>query len=321
MQGLVTVFGGSGFLGSQVVRALAKKGLRIRVAVRNPGRAYTMRMLGDVGQIEVVQANIRAPQSIARALAGAEACVNLVGVLFETGRQKFQSIHGMGARNIAEVCAAAGVTRLVHVSALGSDPDSPSKYGRSKAAGEVAVRELVPTATIVKPSIVFGPGDGFFNKFGQMMALSPVIPLIGGGETRFQPVFVGDVGAAVCACVMDPATQGRTYELVGPATYTFKQLMEMIARETLRSPLLAPLPFPLARLVGAANDLIAPLNPFPPLITADQVDLLRADGAVSSGGPGLADLGVAPTALEPILPTYLYRYRPGGQYAGSTAPA
>jgi uncharacterized protein YbjT (DUF2867 family) len=321
MQGLVTVFGGSGFLGSQAVRALAKKGLRVRVAVRNPGRAYKMRMLGDVGQIEVVQANVRAPQSIARALAGAEACVNLVGVLYETGRQKFQSVHAMGARNIAEVCAAAGITRLVHVSALGSDPDSASKYARTKAMGEAATRELVPTACIVKPSIVFGQGDGFFNTFGQLMALSPVMPLIGGGATRFQPVFVGDVGAAICACVLDPASEGRTYELAGPATYTFKQLMEMIARETLRSPLLLPLPFPLARLMGIGGDLIALLTPFPPLVTSDQVELLKADNAVGMGAPGLAELGVTPTPLESILPTYLYRYRPGGQYAGSTAPA
>jgi NADH dehydrogenase len=183
--------------------------------------------------------------------------------------------------------------------------------------GEAAVRELVPPACIVKPSIVFGQGDGFFNKFGQLMTISPVLPLIGGGTTRFQPVFVGDVGAAVCACVLDPATGGQTYELIGPATYTFRQLMEITARETLRSPLLLPLPFPLARIVGA----IASLSPFPPLITADQVDLLRADKAVGTGAPGLAELGVAPTALEAILPTYLYRFRPGGQYAGSTAPA
>ena len=315
MQGLVTVFGGSGFVGSQVVRALAKKGLRIRVAVRQPGRGYKLRMLGDVGQIEVVQANIRVPTTVARALAGAEACVNLVGVLHESGRQKFQSVHAMGAHNIAEVATAAGIRRLVHVSAIGADIDSPAKYGRTKAMGEAAVRELVPTAAIVRPSIVFGPGDGFFNMFGQLSTLSPVLPLIGGGETRFQPVFVGDVGAAVTACVLDPATEGRTFELGGPSTYSFKQLLELTCRETGRSPLLLPLPFPLARLMGVGGDLMASFSPFAPPLTSDQVEMLRADNVVSPGAPGLAELGVQATALEPILPTYLYRYRRGGQYA------
>ena len=321
MQGLVTVFGGSGFLGTQAVRAMAKKGLRIRVAVRNPGRGYKLRMLGDVGQIEVVQANVRAPASVARALAGAEACVNLVGVLYETGRQKFQSVHAMGARNIAEVAAAVGITRFVQVSAIGADADSPAKYDRTKAMGEAAVRELIPSAAILRPSIVFGPGDGFFNRFAQMAALSPVLPLIGGGETKFQPVFVGDVGAAVHACVIDPATEGRTFELGGPATYTFKQLLELVSRETGRSPLLLPLPFPLARLAGLGGDLFAAVSPFAPPLTSDQVEMLRSDNVAAAGAPGLAELGVQATALEPILPTYLYRYRRGGQYADVTASA
>jgi uncharacterized protein YbjT (DUF2867 family) len=321
MQGLVTVFGGSGFLGTQVVRALAKRGLRIRVAVRRPGRGYKLRMLGDVGQIEVVQANIRAPATVARALAGAEACVNLVGVLYEAGRQKFQSVHAMGAHNVAEVAAAVGVTRLVQVSAIGADPNSPSKYGRTKAMGEAAVRELVPTAAILRPSIVFGPGDGFFNQFAQLESLAPILPLIGGGRTRFQPVFVGDVAAAVAACVVDPATEGKTYELGGPAAYSFRQLLELIGKETGRSPALASLPFPLARLIGAVGDLTAALTPFPPLLTSDQVALLRTDNVVAEGALGLADLGVQATALEPILPTYLYRYRRGGQYADTVATA
>jgi NADH dehydrogenase len=318
MQGLVTVFGGSGFVGAQVVRALARKGLRIRVAVRRPGRAYTMRMLGDVGQIEVVQANVRAPVSLARALAGAEACVNLVGVLYEHGRQGFQAVHAMGARNLAEVAEAAGIHRMVHISAIGSDPHSTSKYARSKAMGEAAVRELIPTAAIVRPSIVFGPGDGFFNMFGQMARVSPVLPLIGGGATRFQPVFVGDVGAAVAACVLDPASEGRTFELGGPAIYSFRQLMELICKETGRSPALLPLPFPLAGLIGLGGDILAAASPFAPPLTRDQVELLRTDNVAAAGAPGLAELGVAPSALEPILPTYLYRYRRGGQYAGGT---
>ena len=260
------------------------------------------------------------PATVDRALAGAEACVNLVGVLHEAGPQRFQSVHAMGARNVAEVAAAAGITRLVHVSAIGADADSPSKYARSKAIGEAAVRELVPSAAIIRPSVIFGQGDGFFNLFGQMAALAPVLPLIGGGETRFQPVFVGDVGAAAATCVLDPATEGQTFELGGPAIYSLRQLMELICKETGRSPALLPLPFPLARLIGLGGDLIA-LTPFPPLVTSDQVALLRIDNVASAGAPGLAELGVPPTALEPILPTYLYRYRRGGQYAGSTAPA
>jgi NADH dehydrogenase len=320
MQGLVTVFGGSGFLGAQVVRALAKRGLRIRVAVRRPGRGYKLRMLGDVGQIEIVQANIRAPATVARALAGAEACVNLVGVLYESGPQKFDSLHAEGARTLAEVAAAVGIQRMVHVSAIGSDADSPAKYARSKAAGEAAVRELVPTATILRPSIVFGPGDGFFNMFARMATISPALPLIGGGTTRFQPVFVGDVAEAVAACVMSGAHGGQTFELGGPAVYSFKQLLELVLKETGRSPILLPLPFPIARLIGSAGDLIA-FTPFPPPLTSDQVALLRSDNVTAAGAPGLADLGISPTALEPIVPTYLYRYRRGGQYADAVSPA
>ncbi|MDR3512300.1 MAG: complex I NDUFA9 subunit family protein [Caulobacteraceae bacterium] len=320
MQGLVTVFGGSGFVGTQVVRALAKRGLRIRVAVRRPGQGYKLRMLGDVGQIEVVQANIRAPETVARALAGAEACVNLVGVGYEAGRQKFQSVHAMGANNVAEVAAAVGITRMVQVSAIGADPESPSKYARTKAMGEAAVRQHLPSASIVRPSIVFGQGDGFFNMFAKLAASSPVLPLFGGGHTRFQPVFVGDVAAAVAACVIDPATEGRTYELGGPAVYSFRQLIELVCKETGRSPALLPLPFPLARLIGLAGDLVA-LSPFPPTLTSDRVELLRLDNVVAEGAPGLAELGVQPTALEPILPTYLYRYRRGGQYADLAATA
>ena len=317
MQGLVTIFGGSGFLGAQTVRALAKRGLRLRVAVRSPGRAYRLRMLGDVGQIQVVQANVRNPASVARALEGAEACVNLVGVLYEAGRQKFQAIHAMGARNIAEAAKAEGVGRLVQVSAIGADADSPSKYARTKAMGEAAAREVFPDAVVLRPSIVFGPEDGFFNRFGAMAALLPVLPLIGGGATRFQPVFVGDVAAAVVTSVLDPAAGGRTYELGGPGVYSFKDLMQLIARETGRRPLLAPVPFAAASLIGIGGDLVAGL--IAPPLTTDQVALLRSDNVVAPGAAGLAELGVEPTALEAILPTYLFRYRKGGQYAEAIA--
>jgi len=322
MHGLVTVFGGSGFVGGQVVRALAKRGMRIRVAVRNPGQGYKLRMLGDVGQIEVVQANIRMPASVARALDGAEGCVNLVAVMHERGRQKFQSLHAMGARNVAEAAKTAGVTRLVHVSAIGADPHSPSKYARTKAMGEAAAREVMPSATILRPSIVFGPEDDFFNRFARMACASPVLPLIGGGLTRFQPVFVGDVAGAVAACLLDADTAGKTYELGGPGVFTFKALMERLCQEIGRKPILVPIPFGVASLIGLGGDLVN-LQPFPiaPPLTTDQVILLRADNVVTPGALTLADLKVAPTALEPILPSYLYRYRKGGQYADQLTAA
>jgi uncharacterized protein YbjT (DUF2867 family) len=319
MQGLVTVFGGSGFLGAQVVRALARQGLRVRVAVRQPGRGYKLRMLGNVGQIQVVQANVRNPASVARALDGAQACVNLVGVLYESGRQKFTSVHAMGAQTIAEAANAAGVERFIQVSAIGAAEGSSSKYARSKAMGEAAVRKAIPTATIVRPSIIFGQGDGFFNRFADMARVSPVLPLIGGGKTRFQPVFVGDVAAAIAACLADPATAAKTYELGGPAVYSFKALMEMVCKETQRSPLLLPLPFFAAELIGLAGQIQSLV--MPPLLTVDQVTLLRFDNVTAAGLPGLAELGVTPTAVEAILPTYLFRYRKGGQFADAMAAA
>lgn len=319
MQNLVTVFGGSGFIGAQAVRQLAKAGYRVRVAVRNPSLAYAMRLHGDVGQIDVVQANIRNPASIRRALEGADVAVNLVGVLYEAGRQGFQSIHVMGARNVAEAAKACGVRRLIHVSALGADADSGSKYARSKAEGEAAVRAVFPDAVVARPSVVFGPDDDFFNKFAKLAALSPVLPLVGGGHTRFQPVAAGDVGKAIAVLAGSPDAPGRTYELGGPAVLTFRQLLEMLLAETGQRRALAPLPFPLARLVGKAGDLIAPL--IAPPLTSDQVELLKADNVASGDLPGLAELGIAPTALEAVLPTYLYRYRKGGQYADQEARA
>ena len=311
MQGLVTVFGGSGFVGGQVVRQLAKAGHRVRVAVRNPNLAYKMRMLGDVGQIEVVQANLRNVDSVARALDGAEAAVNLVGVLFEAGRQQFQTLHVMGAKTVAEQAKAAGVKRLVQISAIGADANAPSKYARTKAAGEAAVREAFPGAVVIRPSIVFGADDKFFNKFGQMAALFPALPLIGGGETKFQPVYVGDVAAAVAKAVASPAAEGLTYELGGPVVYSFKQLLEMILRETGRNRLLAPIPWFAASFIGKVGDL----SPVTPPLTSDQVESLKADNVADKGLPGLAEMGVVPTTVESVVPSYLYRYRKGGQYA------
>jgi NADH dehydrogenase len=318
MQNLVTVFGGSGFVGSQAVRQLAKANWRIRVAVRNPSLAYAMRLHGDVGQIDVVQANVRNPDSIARALDGATAAVNLVGVLYETGRQRFEAIHVDGARNVAEAARAAGVVRLVQMSALGADASSASNYARTKALGEQAVREVYPDAAVVRPSIVFGPEDDFFNKFAAMASLSPALPLIGGGKTRFQPVFVGDVGKALARLVTAPDFVGA-YELGGPATFSFTELMELMLAETGQRRLLVPIPFAAAALLGAAGDL-AGFFMAPP-VTSDQVRLLRADNVVSGGYPGLPELGITPTTLEAVLPSYLYRYRRGGQYADQEARA
>jgi NADH dehydrogenase len=320
MQGLVTVFGGTGFVGGQVVRALAKAGHRVRVAVRQPNLAYRMRMMGDVGQIEVVQANVRNPASVARALDGAEACVNLVGVLWESGRQKFQSLHVMGAKTVAETAAQLGVKHLVHVSALGAKATSESKYFRTKAEGEAAVRAAFPGATIVRPSLVFGVDDKFFNKFAQIAALAPVVPLVG-GETRVQPVFVGDVAAVIAKAVASPAAVGVTYELGGPTVYTMREILRLVLTETGRDRPLAPLPWPIASLLGSVGDILAGIVPLAPPVTSDQVEMLKSDNVADGGLPGLAEAGVIPTAVEAVVPTYLYRFRKGGQYAETPAGA
>lgn len=318
MRGLVTVFGGTGFVGRQVVRSLARQGWRVRVAARNVGRGYRMRMLGDVGQIEVVQANVRNAASVARALDGAEACVNLVGILYETGRQRFQSIHAMGSKLIAETAARQGITNFVQMSALGADIDSPSKYYRTKAMGEAAVRESLPSATIVRPSVIFGQDDSLYNKFAALSTFSPALPLIGGGETRFQPVYVGDVAAAIAKVVGQPEAAAQTFELGGPATYTFREILEFILRETGRNRVLLPMPWFAGKLLGQVGDVqAAVLGAIAPPLTSDQVEMLRGDNVVSGSAPGLADLGIEPKTVEAIAPAYLYRYRKGGQYAAT----
>ena len=321
MQGLVTVFGGSGFIGRQVVRALARDGLRIRVACRRTNLAYRLPLLGDVGQIEISQANLRVPSSVDRALDGAEACVNLVGVLYEHGRQRFHSLHAQGAKVVAEAAARRKVARLVQMSAIGADAGSQARYAHTKAMGEAAVREAMPKATILRPSVVFGPEDDFFNRFAVMAALSPVLPLPGGGGTRFQPVYVGDVAAAVAACLADPATAGRVYELGGPGVFSFRELMQLVLDATHRQRLLLPLPWPVAGLIGALGDLQAGLLPIAPVLTSDQVEMLKSDNVADAALPGLQALGVTPTAVEAVVPTYLYRYRRGGQFADEIAPA
>jgi NADH dehydrogenase len=306
--GIVTVFGGAGFYGRYVVRALARRGARVRVACRRPDEAMRCKPMGDVGQIVPVAANIRDDASVAAAVAGADAVVNLVAVLYERGRQTFEAVHHQGASRIAHTAAAAGVRRLVHVSAIGADRHARADYARTKGEGEDAVRQAFPRATIVRPSILFGPEDDFFNRFAAMARLSPALPLIGGGQTRFQPVYVCDAAAAVAAALADPAAMGRIYELGGPRVYTFKELMERLLQEIGRRRLLVPVPFWLA----TAQAWFLEWLPVPPL-TRDQVRLLRQDNVVSPGAAGLADLGITPTALDVILPTYLARYRRGGR--------
>jgi uncharacterized protein YbjT (DUF2867 family) len=316
MQGLVTVFGGSGFIGRATVRALAKAGWRVRAAQRNPGRGYRLRMLGDVGQIEVVQANLRDEASVARALEGAEVVINLVGVLYEAGRQKF-ALHSDIAGILAKAAKAKGVKRFIQMSALGADAGSDSAYARSKAEGEAAVKAVFPKATIVRPSVVFGPEDDFFNKLGEMAAILPVIPLPAGGKTRFQPVFVGDVAAALAKLAADEA--GGTYELVGPATLTFHEIAQLVLKTTGRKRLLLPLPAIATTAIALAGDLVAFL--IKPPLTSDQARLLGHDNVASGAAPGLAALGIAATPVEAIIETYLYRYRHGGQYAEMEAAA
>jgi len=316
MQGLVTVFGGSGFIGAQVVRALAKRGLRVRIAVRRPGVAYRARTLGDVGQIELVQANLRNPASIDRALDGAEACINLVGILYESGRQKFQTLHAQGSEDVAAAAQARGITQFVQMSGLGADPDSKAQYARTKGLGEAAVRALIPTAVIVRPSVVFGVDDSLFNRFAALASILPVIPLPGGGTTRFQPVFVGDLATAIVNALTDPRAAGQTYEIGGPKIYTYRELMQLTLAEIHKSRLLLPLPWPMAQLIGALSEIPTKFLPIAPVLTVDQVKMLKADAIPHAGMPGLEALGVpAPVAAEAVLPSYLYRFRKGGQFA------
>ena len=314
--GLVTVFGGSGFVGTQAVRALARQGWRVRVAVRTPALAQDLRILGDVGQIQPVRCDITSPADVAAALKGADAAVNLVGILFETPGRGFEKAHVEGSRNIAEACVAAGVGRLVQISAIGADTHSEGEYGRSKGKAEAAVRAVKPDAVILRPSIVFGNGDGFLNRFASMATMSPALPLIGGGETKFQPVWVGDVAEAIARSVARTDAAGRTFELGGPEVWSFKQILEYILRETGRRRLLAPLPFFAASMIGSLAQITAVVG-IPPVLTQDQVLMLKTDNVVAPGAEGLSALGIEATGLEAIAPSYLWRYRRGGQFAVS----
>jgi uncharacterized protein YbjT (DUF2867 family) len=312
---IVTVFGGSGFLGRHVVRALCRQGWRVRVATRRPHLAGDVKLAGDVGQVQLVQANVRNRLSIKRALENSDAVVNLVGILAEGGAQSFHGTQALGASNIADLAAEAGISKFVLVSAIGATDKSRSRYAQTKAEAEAATRRAIPTATILRPSIMFGPEDGFFTRFAEMARLSPVLPLIG-ATTKFQPVYVGDVAQAVAGALAKPEAASRIYELGGPRTYTMKELLQYITREIDRPRMLLPLPIPVAAPLGYIIGAISRLNPFfgPPL-TGDQVQLLKADNIVSRGAGTLADLGVTNLeTVEAITPTYLWRHRPHGQF-------
>lgn len=311
---LVTIFGGSGFVGRHVVQALSKAGWRVRVAVRRPDLAGHLQPLGAVGQIHAVQANVRNRDSVARSIVGSDAVINLVGILAESGRQKFAAVQAAGARVIAEEAAKAGITNFVQVSAIGADAASASDYARSKAAGEAAVLAAVPSAVILRPSIVFGPEDGFFNRFADMARFAPALPLIGGGETRMQPVYVGDVAQAVLAALEGRAKAGTVYELGGPEVRSFKALLDYILTLTNRSRLPLKIPFGIAKFLGSILECLPGK-----LLTVDQVTMLEKDNVVSTGaraeGRTLEGLGIDPTGYEAIVPTYLYAFRPQGQFA------
>jgi uncharacterized protein YbjT (DUF2867 family) len=314
---LVTVYGGSGFLGRHVVRALARRGYRIRVAVRRPELTGHLQPLGRVGQIHAVQTNIRYAPSVAAAARDAQVLVNLVGILFERGRQRFDAVQTFGAEQVA-LAASAHDARMVHVSAIGADENSTSHYARSKAAAERLVHAAQPSAVIMRPSIVFGPEDDFFNRFGSLARIAPALPLIGGGHTRFQPVFVGDVAVAIAEAVDGNARAGTTYELGGPDVETFKELMSYVLATINRKRLLVPLPFALAKFKARFLQFL----PKPPL-TPDQVELLRGDSVVSDTAMRdqrtLQGLGITPETITAIVPSYLYRFRKTGQFGGRVA--
>jgi uncharacterized protein YbjT (DUF2867 family) len=309
---LVTVFGGSGFLGRHVVRALANRGYRIRAAVRRPGLAGYLQPMGRVGQIHAVQANLRYPDSVAAALRDADVAVNLVGLMLERGRQRFDALMADGAATVAKAASDVGAP-LVHISSLAADPDAPSHYARTKGEGEQQVRAAASSAIIVRPSIVFGPEDDFFNRFGAMSRLSPALPLPGGGHTRMQPVFAGDVAEGIAKAVDGDLKPGTTYEFGGPDAYTFKELMAFVLATVERRRLLLPIPFGLMKVQAAFLQFL----PKPP-ITLDQVELLKRDNVVSEDakrdGRTLEGIAIIPDSIEAIVPSYLWRFRKAGQF-------
>lgn len=312
----VTVFGGSGFVGRAIVRALAQEGLQIRVACRRIELAERTKTAGEVGQVTVMRTNLRMPQSVAAAIVGSDAVINASGIPFQRGRQRYQAVHVAGGRAIADAARAAGVQRVVHISGIGADQrNSTNKYVRSKVDAEDAIVAGFESATILRPSVVFGPEDVMFNRLARIAAQAPFLPVVGDGSAKVQPVFVGDVGSAVAAVLARPETAKTVFELGGPRVYTYREIAALTLHEIDRHKPIIGVPAGLMKIAG----FFAEFLPVPPL-THDQVDLLTTDNVARPGAPGLADLGIVPTAAEVILPTYLDRYRVGGRY-NQHAPA
>lgn len=310
---LVTVFGGSGFVGRNIVRRLAASGARVRVAVRDTEKAYFLKTCGDLGQVSLVPASITSDEEVADAVKGADAVVNCVGILYERGSRTFDAIHVQGAARVARAAAQAGAKRLVHLSALGASADAKSSYARSKAAGEDAVLAAFPDAVVLRPSVIFGTEDGFFNMFADLARIFRVLPYYthivphaeGGGGTKFQPVYVGDVADAAVKVLQEDSHVGKTYELAGPTVYTMREILEMVCRYTDRSTWICGLPFWLARIQAVFLQYLPT-----PLLTPDQVKLLEVDNVTDGSRPGLSDLGISAVTAESIVPTYLRRFRP-----------
>lgn len=311
-KGLVTVFGGSGFLGKHVVRALVKDGWRVRVPARRPHTAQDLRVIGNVGQVQLVQANIRFKNSVIRAVEGSDAVINLVSILFPKGKQRFESVHLSGAENLVDAIKAAGVTNVVHVSAIGADKDSASDYARTKGEAEALLKDGVPSLDIVRPSIIFGPEDNFFNRFAKMASMSPALPLIG-GDTKFQPVYAGDVAEAI-AKLVGGGTNGETYELGGPRVYSFKELLKFILEATDRKRLLLPVPWIGAGALGMVGEITGALPFVDPFLTRDQVQNLKLDNIAAPDAKGFKELGIELETIESIVPPYLERFRKYGQF-------
>ena len=324
---IVTVFGGSGFLGRHLIKRLVSQGITVRAAVRHMDHAIFLKPMGDVGQIVPMSVEINDPEAVAVAVKGADTVINLVGILFERGKRTFERIHVDGAKVIAEAAQKAGVKHLVQISAIGADTTSASKYAKTKARGEEAVQNIFPGATIIRPSVIFGPEDDFFNRFAFLSRITPFLPVFGcsfppkriansfckfdiygDGGTKFQPVYVGDVAEAIMTVLNDASLQGKTYELGGPRIYSFKEVMELMLEEIERRRILIPLPFWVAKIQAFFFEFLPK-----PILTRDQVELLKQDNVVSDNALGFKELGISPAAAEGILPTYLRRYRAGGQ--------
>lgn len=312
-KGLVTVFGGSGFLGKHVVRALVKEGWRVRVPVRSPHTAQELKVIGNVGQVQLMQANIRFPKSVERAVEGSDAVINLVALLFEAGKQSFEAVHVRGAEALAAAAKEAGVNNFVQVSSIGADSQSESDYARTKGEAEAIVQAAIPSADIMRPSVLFGPEDDFFNRFAGMAQFAPALPLIGGGETKMQPVYVGDVAQAIAKSV-GQGTSGKTYELGGPQSYSFKELMQFTLETIDRKRFLAPVPWFAANMMGFMGEMSGYLPFIKPFLTRDQVKNLKVDNVVADDALAFSDLGISLETIESIVPSYLGRFRKYGQF-------